>query len=69
LNDVTELTPDLPIYGSLPPEPGYALEKKILDLRAKGFRWLSSQSSGDVAREVTYLRCISELFNHNESLK
>jgi len=63
------LTPDLHIYGSLPPELGPALEDKIAELRAKGFQRFSSKSSGNVAQDVAYLRHLGELFEPGESLK
>jgi len=64
-----KLTPDLPIYGSLPPKLGPALEDKIEDLRAKGFKRFSSKSSGDVATDAAYLRRVGELLDAGESLK
>jgi len=63
------LTPDLHIYGSLPPQIGPALDDKITELRAKGFKRFSSKSSGDVATDIAYLQYLSEFFKSGESLK
>lgn len=63
------LTPDVHIYGSIPPDLGPALDAKIADLRTKGFKRFSSKSSGDVATDVAYLRHLGAMFEPGESLK
>jgi len=62
-------TPDLHIYGSIPPDLGPVLDEKIAILRERGFKRFSSKSTGDVERDVAYLRRLGEIFSPGESLK
>ena len=64
-----KLTPDLHIYGSLPPDLGPVLDERLTDLRSKGFKRFSSKSTGDVATDIAYLRYLGEQFEPDESLK
>jgi L-alanine-DL-glutamate epimerase-like enolase superfamily enzyme len=63
------LTPELEGVGGVPPEAGEELEAAIAALRANGIRQFSSKTSGDVARDIGYLRWMGERLRPGESLK
>lgn len=63
------LTPEPWVIGSVPPTIDDELTAKIAALRAEGIRVFSAKTSGDVARDITYLRRMGELMQPGESLK
>lgn len=63
------ITPEPEVVGSVPPEPGEELEAMIQKLRADKITQFSGKSSGDVAKDVEYLRWIGERMLPGESLK
>ena len=63
------MTPRPEVVGSIPPEPGEALEAAIAALRANGIAQFSGKTSGDVAQDIAYLRWMGERLRPGESLK
>ncbi len=57
------------VVGSVPPEPGEALEASMAALRAQGIRQFSGKTSGEVAKDIAYLRWMGERLRPGESLK
>ena len=63
------LTPKPEVVGSIPPEPGEQLEAAIAALRANAIAQFSGKTSGDVAKDIAYLRWMGERMRPGESLK
>ncbi len=63
------VTPRPEVVGSVPPETGEALEAAIAALRAQGIAQFSGKTSGDVAKDIAYLRWMGERLRPGESLK
>lgn len=57
------------VVGSIPPTPGEALEEAIARHRSNGTAQFSGKTSGDVARDIEYLRWMGERMRPGESLK
>ena len=56
------VTPRPEVVGSIPPEPGEALEAAIAALRANGIAQFSGKTSGDVAQDIANLRWMGSVF-------
>lgn len=63
------VTPEPEVVGSVPPEPGDELEAAIAALRDNGIAQFSGKTSGDVGRDIAYLRWMGERMRPGESLK
>ena len=63
------VTPRPQVVGSVPPEPGEELEEAMAALRENGIAQFSGKTSGDVARDIAYLRWMGERMRPGESLK
>ncbi|MDE0097791.1 MAG: mandelate racemase/muconate lactonizing enzyme family protein [Gemmatimonadota bacterium] len=63
------ITPEPEVVGSVPPEPGEELEAMMEKLRADRITNFSGKSSGDVAKDIEYLRWMGERMRPGESLK
>lgn len=57
------------VVGSIPAETGEKLEAAVLGWRDLGIQQLSAKSSGDVARDIHYLRWLGERMQIGESIK
>ncbi len=63
------ITTDPHVIGSVPPDPGEELEAAMNAHRENGLVQFSGKSSGDVARDIEYLRWMAEQMRPGESLK
>lgn len=63
------ITPAPEVVGSVPPEPGEELDAMMEKLRADRIAQFSGKSSGDVAKDIDYLRWMGERMRPGESLK
>ena len=63
------LTPAPWVIGSIPPLVDETLTEMVAALRAQGIRVFSGKSSGDVGRDIAYLRALGEILLPGEALK
>ena len=63
------LTAEPHVVGSVPPEPGDELEAVMAAHRENGLVQFSGKSSGEVAKDIAYLRWMGERLRPGESLK
>ena len=57
------------VVGTVPPEPGEELEEAMNAHRENGLMQFSGKASGDVGKDIGYLRWIGERMRPGESLK
>ena len=57
------------VIGSVPPEPGEELEAAMNAHRENGLIQFSGKTSGDVGKDIAYLRWMGERMQPGESLK
>ena len=63
------VTPAPHVVSSIPPDPGEELEAAINAHRKNGLVQLFGKTSGDVGRDIAYLRWMGERMRPGESLK
>jgi len=64
-----KVNPNPIVYGSIPPYISEKLDAEIKRLREMGFKRYSSKSSGDVSKDIEYLRYVGERLQPGEFIK